>query len=146
MGSLWLRTRATTATQLPKISRWMSLCPLWHKTVSDQKRKGDRSWCWTRQKFFIKQEQGHIKRDKAAVSMPAAASARWMDDNMKMTGPSKGAKIWECVIINALAIFPLKRKNWLLLPLKTLYILPSFLCYVFMHVANLYSLSDMKRY
>lgn len=53
----------------------MSLCPLWHTAVLDEERKGDRRWCQNRQKFFIKQEQGHIKRDEAAVSMPAAASA-----------------------------------------------------------------------
>lgn len=86
----------------------MSLCPLWHTAVFDEERKGDRRWCQARQKFFIKQEQGHIKRDEAAVSMPAAASALWMDDSMKMTGPSKGVKFWECLIINALVIFLLK--------------------------------------
>lgn len=86
----------------------MSLVPLCYTAVSDEERKGDRRWCRTRQKFFIKQEQGHIKRDEAAVSMPAAASALWMDDNMKMTGPSKGAKIWECLIANALATFLLR--------------------------------------
>lgn len=105
----------------------MSLCPLWHTAVLDEGRKGDRRWCQTRQKFFIKQEQGHIKRDEAAASMPAAASALWMDDNMKMTGPSKGVKFWECLIINALVIFFLKwvrdfkAKNRFLLPLKNLY-------------------------
>lgn len=42
--------------------------------------------------FFIKQEQGHIKKDEAAVKMPAAASAVWMDDSMKTTETSKGVK------------------------------------------------------